>query len=78
MGKMKRRRGYIRKSLVGRPASIKELQELLGVGGESQATRLAIRDCLLAEKLAAAADRMAERGGLLDIFSRVGPASRKV
>ncbi len=64
------KKGYVRKNLVVSPASIKELQRLLGVDTESEAVRIAVEDRLLAEKLAAAADRIAKRGGLLDVFER--------
>lgn len=49
---------------------IKELQELLGVDTESETVQIAVDDRLLAEKLASAADRIAKRGGLVDLFER--------
>ena len=73
----RKKKGYVRKKLVVSSASLKELQELLGVGGESEAARIAMEVRLLAEKLAAAADRIARRGGLLDVFSRTGPPGLK-
>ena len=71
------RKGFSRKSHAVRLASTKELRKLLGVGGESEAARIAIEDRLLAERLAAAADRIARRGGLLDVFSKTGPPGLK-
>ena len=71
------RKEYNRKSLVVRPVSNKELQKLLGIDGESETGRIVMEDRLLAEKLAAAADRIARRGGLLDVFSRTGPPGLK-
>ena len=71
------RKGYNLKNLVVRPASNKELQKLLGIDGESEAAGIAMEDRLLAEKLAAAADRIARRGGLLDVFSKTGPPGLK-
>lgn len=62
--------GHVRKNLVVSSTSIRELQKLLGVNSESEAVRIAVEDRLLAEKLAAAADRIAKRGGLLDVFER--------
>lgn len=64
------RKGRIRKNLVVSPVGIKELQRLLDVGSESEAVRIAVEDRLLAEKLATAADRIAKRGGLVDVFKR--------
>ena len=64
------KKGYIRKNLVVSPMSIKELQKLLRVDSESEAVRIAVEDRVLAEKLAATADRIAKRGGLLDVFAR--------
>jgi hypothetical protein len=64
------KKGYARKNLVVSPASIRELQRLLDVNSESEAVRIAVEDRLLAEKLAAAADSIAGRGGLLDVFER--------
>ncbi|MCI0406960.1 MAG: hypothetical protein L0191_00110 [Acidobacteria bacterium] len=58
--------------------SIKELQRLLDVGSESEAVRIAVKDRLLAEKLASTADRIAKRGGFVDVFGRsVGPRQRR-
>jgi len=57
--------------------SIKELQRLLDVGSESEAVRIAIEDRLLAEKLASTADRIAKRGGLVDLFERNIGSRRK-
>lgn len=57
------KKDYVRKNLVVSPSSIKELQRLLGVDTESEAVRIAVEDRLLAEKLAAAADRIVKRGG---------------
>jgi len=71
------RKGFSRKSPAVRLASPKELRKLLGVGGESETGRIVMEDRLLAEKLAAAADRIARRGGLLDVFSRTGPPGLK-
>ena len=70
------KKGYIRKNLVVSPVSIKELQRLLAVGSESEAVRIAVEDRVLAEKLAVAADRIAKRGGLIDVFER-SPGSRR-
>jgi hypothetical protein len=69
MGRDKKK-GHIRKNLVVSQASIRELQRLLDVNSESEAVRIAVEDRLLAEKLAYAADRIAKRGGLLDVFGR--------
>jgi hypothetical protein len=63
-------KAYVRKNLVVSPASIRELQKLLDVGSESEAVRIAVEDRLLAERLAATADRIARRGGLVDVFER--------
>ena len=71
------KKGHTRKMLVISPVSIKELQKILQVNSESEAVRIAIEDRLLAEKLASAADRIAERGGLVDIFERSATARRK-
>ena len=71
------RKGYIRKNLVVSPVSIKELQRLLGADSESEAVRIAVEDRVLAEKLAATADRIARRGGLIDVFKRSGGSRRK-
>lgn len=69
--------GHARKNLVVSPASIKELQRFLDVESESEAVRIAVEDRLLAERLAAAADRIAKRGGLVDVFKRsAGPRRR--
>ena len=62
--------GHVRKNLVVSPANIKELQRFLDVESESEAVRIAVEDRLLAERLAAAADRIAKRGGLIDVFKR--------
>jgi hypothetical protein len=68
------RKGHTRKNLVVNQVSIKELQKLLRVDSESEAVRIAVEDRLLAEKLASAADRIAKRGGLIDVFARsAGP-----
>lgn len=75
MGRAKK--GYVRKNLVVSQDSIRELQRLLDVNSESEAVRIAVEDRLLAEKLAAAADRIARRGGLLDVFSKTGSPSPK-
>lgn len=65
------KRGCSRRNLlVVRLASIKELQRLLGVDSESEAVRISVEDRLLAEKLATAADGLAKRGGLVDVFKR--------
>jgi len=61
---------HVRKNLIVSPASIKELRQFLNVASESEAVRIAVEDRLLAEKLAAAADRVAKRGGLMDVFRR--------
>ena len=71
------KKGYIRKNLVVSPVSIKELQRLLGVGSESEAVRIAVEDRVLAEKLAVAADRIAKRGGLIDVLERSAGSGRK-
>ncbi len=73
-----RKKGYIRKNLIVSPISIKELQRLLRVDSESEAVRIAVEDRVLAEKLAATADRIAKRGGLIDVFERSAGSSRKV
>ena len=61
---------HVRKNLIVSLASIKELRQFLNVASESEAVRIAVEDRLLAEKLAAAADRVAKRGGLMDVFRR--------
>ncbi|MBI3779909.1 MAG: hypothetical protein HY278_02445 [candidate division NC10 bacterium] len=71
------KRGYIRKNLVVSPMSIKELQRLLRVDSESQAVRIAVEDRVLAEKLAVTADRIAKRGGLVDVFEKSAGSRRK-
>jgi len=71
------RKGHTRKNLVVNQGSIKALQRLLRVGSESEAVRIAVEDRLLAEKLASAADRVAERGGLIDVFARSACPRRK-
>ena len=71
------KKGHIRKNLVVSPVSIQQLQRLLNVGSESEAVRIAVEDRLLAEKLASAADRIAKRGGLVDLFERSAGSSRK-
>lgn len=68
---------HVRRSLVVSPVSIKQLQRLLNVGSESEAAQIAAEDRLLAEKLAATADRIAKRGGLVDAFERSGSSRRK-
>ena len=72
-----KRKDHVRKNLVVSPMSIKELQRLLDVGSESEAVRIAVEDRLLAEKLASTADRIARRGGLIDLFERSAGSSRK-
>ncbi len=74
---VRNRKGYVRKNLVVSPVSIKELQRLLGVDSESEAVRIAVEDRLLAEKLAAAADRIAKHGGLIDVFKRSAGGRQK-
>ena len=71
------KKGYIRMNLVVSPMSIKELQKLLRVYSESEAVRVAVEDRLLSEKLAATADRIAKRGGLVDVFERSAGSRRK-
>jgi len=71
------KKGHIRKNLVVSPVSIQQLQRLLNVGSESEAVRIAVEDRLLAEKLASAADRIAKRGGLVDLFERSAGSRRK-
>ncbi len=71
------KKGYIGKNLVLSPTSIKELQKLLRVDSESEAVRIAVEDRVLAENLAATADRIAKRGGLIDVFERSGVSRRK-
>ena len=71
------KKGHIRKNLVVSPVSIQQLQRLLNVGSESEAVRIAVEDRLLAEKLASAADRIAKRGGLIDLFERSAGSRRK-
>ena len=71
------KKGHIRKNLVVSPVSIQQLQRLLNVGSESEAVRIAVEDRLLAEKLASAADRIAKRGGLVDLFVRSAGSRRK-
>ncbi len=66
----RRMKAYVRKNLVVNQASIRELKKLLDVDSESEAVRIAVEDRLLAEKLAATADRIARRGGLVDVFER--------
>jgi len=61
---------HVRKNLIVSLASIKELRQFLNAASESEAVRIAVEDRLLAEKLAAAADRVAKRGGLMDVFRR--------
>jgi len=61
---------HVRKNLIVSRASIKELRQFLNAASESEAVRIAVEDRLLAEKLAAAADRVAKRGGLMDVFRR--------
>ncbi len=72
-----RKKGYIRKNLVVSPISIKELKKLLRVDSDSEAVRIAVEDRVLAEKLAATADRIAKRGGLFDVFDRSAGSRRK-
>jgi hypothetical protein len=69
--------GHVRKNLVVNSAGIKELQRLLGADSESKAVRIAVEDRVLEEKLAAAADRIAKRGGLIDVFDRSTGRLRK-
>jgi len=71
------KKGHIRKNLVVSPVSIQQLQRLLNVSSESEAVRIAVEDRLLAEKLASAADRIAKRGGLVDLFERSAGSRRK-
>ena len=71
------RKGGIRKNLVVSPVSIQQLQRLLNVSSESEAVRIAVEDRLLAEKLASTADRIAKRGGLVDLFERSAGSRRK-
>lgn len=73
----RKKKGRVRKSLVISAVSIKELQRLLNVGSESEAVRIAVEDRLLAEKLASAADRIAKRGGLVDLFERSAGSRRR-
>ncbi len=73
----RQKKGYIRKNLVVSPISIKEHQKLLRVGSESEAVRIAVEDCGLAEKFAATADRIAKRGGLIDVFERSAGSRRR-
>ena len=72
----RKKKGYIRKNIEVSPTSIKELRKLLSMDSESEAVRIAVEDRLLGEKLAATADRIAKRGGLLDVFER-SPGSRR-
>jgi len=67
----------VRRNLVVSPASIRELQRLPDGNSESEAVRIAVEDRLLAEKLTAAADKIANRGGLLDVFGRSAEPLRK-
>lgn len=71
------KKGHTRKNLVVSPTSIRELQRLLDVDSESEAVRIAVEDRLIAEKLASAADRIAKRGGFVDVFERSARAKRK-
>ena len=71
------KKGHIRKNLVVSPVSIQQLQRLLTVSSESEAVRIAVEDRLLAERLASAADRIAKRGGLVDLFERSAGSRRK-
>jgi hypothetical protein len=71
------KKGHIRKNLVVSPVSIQQLQRLLNAGSESEAVRIAVEDRLLAEKLASAADRIAKRGGIVDLFERSAGSRRK-
>ena len=71
------RKDGIRKNRVVSRVGIKELQRLLDVGSESEAVRIAVEDRLLAEKLASTADRIAKRGGLVDLFERSAGSRRK-
>jgi hypothetical protein len=71
------KKGYIRKNLVVSPMSIKELQKLLRVDSESEGVRIAVEDRVLAENLAATADRIAKRGGLIDVFERSAGSRRR-
>jgi hypothetical protein len=71
------KKGHIRKNLVVSPVSIQQLQRLLNVSSESEAVRIAVEDRLLAERLASAADRIAKRGGLVDLFERSAGSRRK-
>ena len=71
------KKGHIRKNLVVSPVRIKELQRLLRVDSESEAVRIAVEDRVLAEKLAMTADRIAKRGGLVDVFKRSTGSRRK-
>ena len=73
----RKKKGRVRKNLVVSPVGIKELQRLLDVGSESEAVRIAVEDRLLAEKLASTADRIAKRGGLVDLFERSAGSRRK-
>ena len=63
-------KGYVRKNLIVSTTSVRELQKLLDADSESEAVWIAVEDRLLAEKLGAATDSMAKRGGLQDVFGR--------
>ena len=73
----RKKRGGVHKSLVVSQASIRGLQRLLRVDSESEAIRIAVENRVLAEKLASTADRIAKRGGLVDVFERSAGSRRK-
>jgi hypothetical protein len=73
----RKKKGRVRKNLVVSPVGIKGLQRFLRVDSESEAVRIAVEDRLLAEKLASTADRIAKRGGLVDVFERNAGSSHK-
>lgn len=71
------KRGDRRKSLAEARVSKKELQRLFRVPIEAEALRITVEGHLLAEKLAATADRIAKRGGLVGVFERSNGSRRK-
>jgi len=73
----RKKKGRVRKNVVVSLVSIRELQRFLRVGSESEAVRIAVEDRLLAEKLACTADRIAKRGGLVDLFERSAGSRRR-
>ncbi len=68
--------GFVRRNLLIDPQALERLRKLYNAVSDSEAVRLAVETILVGQEIDDVVDRIAARGGPLDVYERTTGASR--